>query len=106
MDDHGEGADVHEGVGRKIEHGGGGSDIRMRGQRDQDVAGMGDGAIGQHALEIVCVSAAKLPMVIESSADIQTRGSQPEPMRLEGGHEDAQEDGEGGGFGSGGQEGG
>ena len=27
-----------------------------------------------------CVSAAKLPMVIESSAEIQTSGSQPAPI--------------------------
>ena len=46
-----------------------------------------------------CSSAAKLPMIIvASSADIQTSGSQRRAMRLERGHEDAQEHREGRGL--------
>ncbi len=56
-------------------------------------------------LTLVCSSAAKLPMVMESSAEPQTSGSQLAADGLESGHEDAQEDGEGGGFRTGGKEG-
>ena len=53
---------------------------RPRRQRHQHIAGMRDRAVGQHALDVGLLSAAKLPIVIESSAEIQTSGSQPRPI--------------------------
>ena len=62
---HGEGADVHERVGGQVEHGGGDAGLASaRVKRHQHVAGMRDGTVGQHALELVWRSAAKLPMIM------------------------------------------
>ena len=100
VDHHREGAEVHQSVGGQIEHGRRRADLGAGGQRHQDVTRMRDRAVSQHAFEIVLRSAAKLPMVIESKAEIQTRGSHPLGDLLKCGQEDAQENGKGGGFGS------
>ena len=55
-------------------------------------------------LMLVCVSAAKLPMVIESSAEIQMSGSQPPAICWKAVMKMRSEDGEGRGFGAGGHE--
>ena len=62
--------------------------LAVRGNRNHDVAGVRDGAVGSSRLMLFCISAAKLPMIIVSSADAHTKGSQRLVM-AEGGHEDA-----------------
>jgi len=52
----------------------------VRGERHQDVAGVRDGTIGEHALMLVCSNAAKLPTHMEANAQVHTSGSQRLPM--------------------------
>ena len=102
--DGGEGAHIHEGVGRQVEHGGGGAGFAARGERHQDVAGVRDGTVGQHALDVGLQQRGE---IADAHGGQRAGPHQRLPAvadGLEGGDENAQEDGEGGGFRSGGEE--
>src|ERR1035437_2744441 len=102
--DGGEGAHIHEGVGREIKHGGGGAGVAVRAERHQDVAGVRDGTVGQHAFDVGLQQRGEI-------ADTHGRQRAGPHQRLpavadgvESGDENAQEDGEGSGLRSGGEE--
>src|ERR1019366_6503459 len=102
--DGGEGSHIHERVPSQVEHGGGGAGLAARGEGHQDVAGVRDGTVGQHALDVGLQEPGEI-------ADAHGRQRAGPHQRLpaiadgfEGGGKDAQEDGEGGGFRPGGEE--
>ena len=76
LGDDGEGADVHGGVGCGIEAGSGDAILREGREGHQQVACMGDAGVGEQALDMVCISAPRLPMVIERAASTHIRMAQ------------------------------
>ena len=57
---HRERADVHGRIGGGVESGGGDSVTREGGERGQQVAGVGNGGVGQHALDVLLPERAKV----------------------------------------------
>src|SRR5580698_10186215 len=105
VNDDGESADGHHGISGEIEHGGRSADFRTRRQGDKKVTGMGDGTGGQQSLEVVLGERGEV-----ADGHGEERGDPDEGLptggdRLEGGQEDAEENREGRGFRSRGEEG-
>ena len=60
LGDDGEGADVHGGVGGGVEAGGGDAVGGEGGEGDEQVAGVGDGGVGEHALDVALEQGAEV----------------------------------------------
>ena len=113
LGDDGEGAEFHQRVAEEIEEdrGVGGRsagvgvalEIGDRGEGDQDVAGVSDGAVGQHALDVGLDERAE---VADEHREDGENPECPEPEMSGGGNggEDAQQQREGGRFGAGGEQ--
>ena len=106
MRHHGECAQVHQRVGYQVEHDRRASLGGPRGKADQDVACVGDGRVGEKPLDVGLNKCRKI-------AERHRKGGgdpqDPESSlagRLKYGEDDAQEYGEGGRLGTGGEEGG
>ena len=103
-DDHGERGHVHEHVDGEIERGRADAEPRRDDDAGEHVAGLGDGGVGEHALERGLAERAD---VADDDRDRGERGERRPPGRLrfdEGGVEEAQKDAEGGDLGGDGHE--
>src|SRR5580658_4567983 len=94
----GERADGHHGISGKVEHRRGRAYFRARRQGDKKVTGVGDGTVGQQSLEVILGERGEV-----ADGHGEERGDPDERLptggdRLEGGQEDAEENGEGRGF--------
>ena len=102
--DDGEDADVHRGIARRRRSWRRRRPAARSGEGDEQIAGVRDGGVGQHALDVLLAQRARLPTVMESNRE---NPEEAPPMLLDrgvGAIEDAQQNREGGGLGRGGHE--
>src|ERR1039458_9612634 len=101
--DGGEGSHIHERVPSQVEHGGGGAGLAARGEGHQDVAGVRDGTVGQHALDVGLQQRGEIADAHGCQRAAPYQRLPADADGFEGGGENAQEDGECGGFRAGGE---